>query len=303
LSRRGPKNALDASVPYGAWYEEEIGPDGKQVPTAVVLLTNRECPFRCLMCDLWANTLDERVARGAIAAQIRGALERLPSVRQIKLYNAGSFFDPNAIPPEDYAEIAETVEGMERVIVECHPAFVGERALRFRDATRARVEVAIGLESIQPGVLDMLNKRMTVESFSRAAGFLARNGMALRVFLMLRPPFTTEREGLEWARRSIDFAAEQGATACSIIPTRGGNGAMEALGASFAPPKLRSLERAVEHGVSRNDCRVFADLWDVERLFTCACSAERAVRLEAMNRAQQVPAPIACELCGESDED
>ena len=56
-----------------------------------------------------------------IPAQIRHALERLPSAQHLKLYNAGNFFDPQAIPPEDYAEIARLAAPFERVIVECHP--------------------------------------------------------------------------------------------------------------------------------------------------------------------------------------
>ena len=59
------------------------------------------------MCDLWRNTLDETVPPGAIATQIRSALEQLPPVRQVKLYNAGSFFDPAAIPPAEDAGIAD----------------------------------------------------------------------------------------------------------------------------------------------------------------------------------------------------
>ena len=62
------------------------------------------------MCDLWRNTLEETVPEGAIAAQIRYALERLPQMSRrrpiLKLYNAGSFFDPSAIPPEEYAAVA-----------------------------------------------------------------------------------------------------------------------------------------------------------------------------------------------------
>lgn len=300
LERRGPKTALDPLVPYAFLYEEEIGPEGELVPTAVVLLTNRECPLRCVFCDLWTNTLDERVPRGAIAAQVRHALVRLPPVRQAKLYNAGSFFDPNAIPPEDYAEIAASLGAVERVVVECHPAFLGARALAFRDALAGRaLEVAIGLETVQPGVLERLNKGMTVEAFHRAAGFLARERMALRAFLMLRPPFVSEAEGLEWACRSIDAAAESGATACTVIPSRGGNGAMEALGDDFSPPRLASLERAVEYGIGHGGPRVFSDLWDVERLFACACAPRRVLRLESMNRTQRVPPPVACSECAD----
>lgn len=304
LERRGPKAALDPWTPYAFSCEEEIGPSGELVPTAVVLITNRECPIRCLMCDLWQNTLDERVPKGAVAAQVRHALDRLPPVRQAKLYNAGSFFDPNAIPPEDYAGIARELAGLERVVVECHPAFLGERATRFRDLTGATLEVAIGLETVEPGALERLNKGMTVASFERAAAFLSRERMALRVFLMLRPPFTSERDGLHWAERSIDAAARAGATASTVIPTRGGNGAMEALGDAFRPPSLRSLERAVAYGIDRGRQRVFADLWDVERLFECSCAPRRAARLEEMNRTQRVPTEVECDACeGAADAD
>jgi radical SAM enzyme (TIGR01210 family) len=300
LARRGPKAALDPRLPYGIFREEEPGPDGRLEPAAVVLLTNRECPVRCVMCDLWRNTLDERTPSGAVAAQIRHALERLGPVRTAKLYNAGSFFDPNAIPPDDYAEIAAALAGVERVVVESHPAFLGDRALRFRDLVGARLEVAVGLETVEPGVLERLNKGMTLASFERAAEFLAKHGVDLRAFVMLGPPFGSRSESVAWARRSVDFAARCGATACSVIPTRGGNGAMEALGGEFSPPDLRSLERALEYGVATHTGRprVFADLWDVERLFACACAPRRAARLAAMNRTQRVPEPVRCEACG-----
>jgi uncharacterized Fe-S cluster-containing MiaB family protein len=144
-------------------------------------------------------------------------------------------------------------------------------------------------------VLARLNKRMTIESFRSAADFLARHDIDLRVFILLRPPFMTESEGVEWACRSLALAADCGATACSIIPTRGGNGAMEALGSDAAPPSLRSLERVLEHGLSMaGGMRVFADLWDVARLFDCECSPARAGRIAAMNRTQQQPAPLTC---------
>lgn len=306
MERRGAKNTLDPLVPYAFLWEEEIGADGILVPTATILLTNKECPYRCLMCDLWQNTLDERTQRGAIPAQIRHALDRLPPVRQIKLYNAGSFFDPAAIPGEDDAEIAALLAPFERVIVECHPALISERCLRFRDRLNGRLEVAIGLETVHPAVLDALNKRFTVEDFERSAAFLQRNGIDLRVFLLVRPPFMLEAEGLEWARRSLDLAFACGATACTLIPTRGGNGAMEALAVSgqFMPPDLRSLEAAQEYGlasrINTKAGRVFADTWDVGKFFTCRCSPQRAERIAQMNQTQRIPLPVRCSSCIES---
>lgn len=300
LGRRGLKAQLDPMRAYATTIEEELDASGALVPTVVVFLTNRECPFRCVMCDLWVNTLDATVPRDAIAGQIRAALaESAPTKpRQIKLYNAGSFFDPQAIPPEDDEEIAAAIASFDRVIVEAHPAFLsgpyGERCLRFRDRLRGRLEVAIGLETAHPETLARLNKRMTIESFRRAAAFLRDNDIDLRVFVLLNPPFMAATDAIEWACRSIDLAADCGATACSIIPTRDGNGAVGTAEVPYERPRLAALEQVIEYGISLGGLRVFADLWDVERLFDCSCSKRRAERLRTMNLEQRVPPPVTC---------
>jgi archaeosine synthase beta-subunit len=281
--------------------EEERTERGDVVSVATILLANRECPWRCLMCDLWKNTTEESVPSGAIPAQIRNALASLPPARRIKIYNSGSFFDPHAVPPDDFGEIASLLAGFERVIVESHPALVGRACARFRDLLGADLEVAMGLETAHPEVLAKLNKRMTVEDFRRAAQRLEAIGIALRVFVLLGLPFLSREESLDWARRSIDVALDSGATAVSIVPTRSGNGALDALQESgdFEPPTVEGLETALAYGVTLRRRRVFADLWDVERLRVCAaCFPGRVERLRQINRSQALPPPLACGACG-----
>ena len=354
--------------------EKEYAESGEIVSTATIFLTNRECPWRCVMCDLWKNTLTETVPVGAIPAQIDYALSELhhragvspahesadhpcehepafenvcgressrrrdagPTLRQIKLYNSGSFFDPRAIPPDDYSGIADRVRCFERVIVECHPALVGERCLKFRDllsgsggksrssrhqeaptdlrntdsetnpslltSAATRLEVAMGLETANPLVLEKLNKRMTLEHFSRAAEFLRQNDIALRVFILVKPPFIVdEAQALHWAERSIDFAFDCDASVVSLIPTRFGNGALEGLAATgeFSPPKLATLESATDYGIALERGRVFADLWDVEKFSDCAeCFPKRLERLRLMNQDQVVRPGLQCSHCG-----
>ncbi|WP_076343671.1 radical SAM protein [Paludisphaera borealis] len=305
LDRRPARNVLDPLRPYAFLAETEPGPDGEPVDVATIFLANRECPWRCLMCDLWRNTLEETVPAGAIAAQISHALENLPprtSGRSaLKLYNAGSFFDPHAIPVDEYPAIAHLTAPFDRTIVECHPALVGPRSLEFRDLLSGRLEVALGLETVHPEVLERLNKRMTLDQFRRAAEFLHNEIIDLRVFILVRPPWLSEQEGIEWARRSLDFAFDCRATVCSLIPTRPGNGAMESLLAAgeFARPSLNSLESSLEYGLSLRAGRVFADLWDVDQFIRCAdCSERRIQRIEGMNATQTIPARIQCDQCG-----
>lgn len=298
---RPPGNALDPFRPYSYLVEDERSADGQVVPVATVFLTNRECPWRCVMCDLWRNTLPEPVPIGAIPRQIEYALARLPSARQVKLYNSGSFFDLHAIPLADHATIARQLAGFDRVIVECHPGLVGDPCLRFRDMLNPELEVAMGLETAHPQALEKLNKRMTVDQFATAAWFLARHGIALRVFLLVHPPFVRPDEAMHWVERSIDVAFDCGAAVVSLIPTRTGNGAMEALAGQghFTPAKLVDLEEAAAYGVRLGRGRVFADLWDIEALAPCKqCVTARADRLAQQNLTQIVALPVRCHACG-----
>jgi archaeosine synthase beta-subunit len=304
VSRRGPKNAVDAQRPYAFFSEEERSASGALTSVATVLLTNRECPWKCVYCDLWKNTLEAPVPPGAIPAQIDFALERLAagSPQQLKLYNSGSFFDAGAIPEGDHPAIAERARRFGHLIVECHPSLVGDRVARFRDllGSRTTLEVAMGLEIAQPGRLGKLHKRMSLEAYARALDYLRRQGVSSRAFILVRPPFVaSEAEALEAAKRSLDFAFSHGAAVAVLIPVRGGNGALEALARRglFAPPRLATLEAAAAYGLELRAGRVFADVWDL-RLFACArCVGPRKARLETMNRAQLAPAPIACD-CG-----
>ena len=300
LTHRPHRNALDSTRPYAFLVEDERTAFGKIVPVATLFLTNRECPWRCLMCDLWKNTLTETVPTGAIPAQIDFALRQLPPARHIKLYNSGSFFDPRAIPLEDHPAIANRIASFERVIVECHPSLIGQSCFQFKNRLVGSLEVAMGLETAHPQILARLNKRMTTDDFANAAALLRNNDIDLRVFILVKPPFMREEDSVEWTARSLDFAFDCGATAATLIPTRSGNGAMETLESTgdFSPPKLATLEAATAYGIHLHRGRVFTDLWDLNPAANCPhCFNARVNRLQAMNLQQTILAPIHCPHC------
>lgn len=319
VSRRPPKDPVDPREPLGRHWEEErarrrggrrgdVAHEGSGTVRALtIFLAGAECPFRCVFCDLWKRTLDGPTPRGAIPAQIRRVLaeEAPPPSAALKLYNASNFFDPRAVPPEDDREILSLLAPFRRITVECHPRLVGARCLDFARGLPGRLEVAMGLETVHPEAFPRLNKGMAPDDFVRAAGTLREAGIGVRAFVLVGAPFVPPEETVEWSVRSARWALERGAQRVSLIPTRGGNGAMEALAerGAFHPPDLSDLEAALAgaleaaselgHGI------VEADVWDAEAFGSCpACLDARIRRLARMNR-RGVPEPRSpCRICG-----
>ena len=229
VAQRGPRHPVDPRRPYAWLVEPECTAQGVIEDVATVFITNRECPFRCVMCDLWQNTTTERVPDGAVSEQIEWVLARLSTAQHIKLYNAGNFFDGQAIPRGEWPRIADLVGDFHSVIVECHPRLVNDTCAEFADLLRPHLDVAVGLETMDPTVLPRLNKRMTLDDFERATALLLGRDIGVRAFILLRAPFQSEQQGVEWAIRSIEYAFAGGVECCTVIPTRPGNGALERL--------------------------------------------------------------------------
>jgi radical SAM enzyme (TIGR01210 family) len=309
LDRRASRPAHDPWRYQGVLVEDERTADATIARIAAIFVTGRECPWRCVMCDLWQHTIADDTPAGALVRQLDDGLATFaaqgPMPRHIKLYNASNFFDPRAVPECDYAPIADRLGSFANVIVESHPALIGDRVTRFsaalagaaRGAGRPGLEVAMGLETAHPAALERLNKGFTLRQFADAADRLHCEGAGLRVFLLVGVPFIVASQQQEWIAKSVSFAFECGATAVSLILTRPGNGALEALGA--VRPTLADLERALEGSLQRVPGRVFADLWNLDRFADCpTCFTARRDRLRRMNLEQRAYPSVVCAECG-----
>lgn len=289
---------------HGAIVDPERRPDGTVEQALTVFLSGAECPFTCSFCDLWRYTFEGPTPAGAIPKQLRDVLpDHLAAAtppQRLKLYNASNFFDRRAVPAEDLPAIAELAAPFRAVTVESHANTVGPMTLEFRDMLSGRLEVALGLETIHPVAAPLLNKKLDLPRFERAAEYLAANDMDLRVFVLLGAPHVPAEESVEWAARTVECAVTNGAAMVAIIPVRGGNGEMDRLQAlgQFVPPTLRQLEAALDASLSFGRSVVTVDLWDAERLPGCdMCRSARIARLGRMNLSGELERAVDCAAC------
>ncbi len=290
LNARGPRHSVDPWRPWAFFVEQEHSRNGRVEDVSTLFLTNRECPFHCLMCDLWKNTTESTVPEGAIPAQIDFALQQLTLSPHLKLYNSGNFFDPRAIPRSDWPAIAQRVARFETVVVENHPRLVGPGCAEFQQLCGTQLEVALGLETSHAETLAALNKQMTTDDFADACRQLLLHGILIRAFILFKPPWTTEQQAIQRTVESVRFAFDCGVSCCSIIPVRTGNGYMEQLqqAGHYEPPKLSSLESVLQTTLEWNRGRVFVDLWDARQFADDFSHADDQLeRLNRMNLTQR----------------
>jgi hypothetical protein len=131
---------------------------------------------------------------------------------------------------------------------------------------KGRLEIAVGLETVQPGMLDRLKKQMSRDDFDRYARFLRACQIDLRVFVIVGSPALTPDESIRWARLTIRHAALAGARHISLIPARWGQGWN---GRADRLPKIRLRHLADLYLAAVDDldgsCCLSVDLWDVPR--------------------------------------
>ncbi|MEM9828559.1 MAG: hypothetical protein AAF958_18370 [Planctomycetota bacterium] len=202
----------------------EMEPDAERGlrKTLTVILRASRCPIACAMCDLHHAAYAGPTPPGSIPAQVQAAVSQWGSADRIKLYNGGNFFDPRSIPVKDYPAILDAIDDFDELVVENHPSVGIRRTLPWARRWGKSLEIAVGLESVRPGMLAMLQKRTSRDGIDGYLKWLEAGGIRTRVFLLLGGPGHPADEALRWAELSVRHAALLDAAMISLIPARGG---------------------------------------------------------------------------------
>ena len=166
------------SEPEAVWKEKDMS-GGRKVDAMVVILRTSGCS--------WAKT---------------GSYKGEPFV---KLYTSGSFLDPREIPVPVRERVLREFAGCERILFESRPEYITEDVL---SGLPKNVTLALGMESCDPEVLRVsVNKGFDQDDTARAGAMAKEAGLSVRTYVLLKPPYLTERAAVEDAVASVRFAA------------------------------------------------------------------------------------------------
>jgi len=247
--------------PEAVWKEFDcIGK--KKVRTLVFILRTRGCRWAdkvgCTMCGYHAASVKE-VTVEDLRKQLHAVKEKYEDEEYIKIYTSGSFLDTDEIPLELRKEIFDSFENSRRILVESRPEFITEHNLTGIDIDR--LEIAIGLETADDRIRERcVRKGFTYNDYLRAAALLKKLDIPLRTYLLLKPPFLTEREAIIDAVQSIKRI--RGVTqTISINPVNvQKNTLVERLWkrGNYRPPWLWSLIQVLETSAIGDTPRIFS---------------------------------------------
>ena len=190
------------------WTEKDMA-GGETVDALVVIMRTSGCCWAksgsggCTMCGYRTASLAS-VTEDDLNAQIDQVLARYKGQPFVKIFTSGSFFDPAEIPVAVRERVFREFAGCRRLLVESRPEFVTDSLV----ATLPKnMTVALGLESSDEEVLrTCINKGFTAQQSKAAGERLKAAGLMVRTYLLLKPPFLSERGGIDDAVSSARFA-------------------------------------------------------------------------------------------------
>jgi len=182
--------------------------DGRVLPTVTAIMRTRGCFWnRCLMCGYFEEHVE--ATREDLIKQFEIVERRFPEEEEfaLKIFTSGSFFDEREIPEDVRREILRRCsmhENLRRVVVESRPEFISPEILDDSLSIFPSLEVAIGLETSSDLVRELcINKGFSFHDFLEVSELIKNAGAHLRVYLLLKPPFLSERSAIQDVLRSI----------------------------------------------------------------------------------------------------
>jgi len=200
----------DSTKPH-YWSENDIL-DDKIVKAFVIIIRTRGCSWAhrsgCSMCGYFNDSLWEKVSDADLMKQFDYAMKGYSKQKFVKIFTSGSFLDEKEISPNVRKEILSKLsETTEKISIESRPEYVNDNTLKEVKKINdlKEFEIGVGLETASDYIRkNCLNKGFTFEDYKTAAGKLKKYDFGLKTYVLIKPPFLTEKESIEDAIQTVD---------------------------------------------------------------------------------------------------
>lgn len=181
----------------------------------------------CTMCSYLLDGSSKNPTAEELVQQFSNAitqLEGLESPLSVKIYTSGSFFDEEEVPATARSKILRMLSDDERiseVVLESRPEYVSKGILSevAEQLDHCAVEIGVGLESSNDRVRSLcVNKGFDFDEFKDSVEKAREQGIGVRAYVLMKPPFLTEMDAILDARNTIADALDVGVTTISINP-------------------------------------------------------------------------------------
>ncbi|MBN1763586.1 MAG: archaeosine biosynthesis radical SAM protein RaSEA [Methanomicrobia archaeon] len=203
--------------PVASWIDHDFFAEERRAIKAVtVIVRTAGCQWRhCTMCSFWQESAAD-VTQADILAQLEHSLRTSPEEEFIlKIFTSGSFLDEREIARETRREIVEVVRErgeIKKLIVETRPEFVSAEKLEDFEGVE-HLELAIGLETADDFIRsNYINKGFSFDDYKKAAEIARDCGATVKTYLLLKPPFVSEKTALDDVIKSAELVSEYSST-------------------------------------------------------------------------------------------
>ncbi len=201
----------DPKKPVRFWSEKDVLED-KIVDTFVIIFRTRGCSWAlrsgCSMCGYFNDSMWQDVSDDNLLTQFYSAMNNYSGQKFVKIFTSGSFLDDIEVNPKvRKVIIGKLSETADKISVESRPEYVKDKTLKeIKSITSLKkFEIGIGLETSSDFVRkNCLNKGFKFDDYKKAANIVKKQNIELKTYVLIKPPFLTEKESIEDAIKTVE---------------------------------------------------------------------------------------------------
>ena len=194
----------DPTKPVRCWSEKDIL-NNDDVDAFVIIFRTRGCSWAlnsgCSMCGYFNDSMWKTVTDKNLLKQFDTVMESYSNQKLIKIFTSGSFLDDNEVKPGVRNKILHRLyETAEKVSIESRPEYItSDRLSEIKKISKSKTfEVGVGLETANDFIREeAINKGFAFKDYKKAAEKLKKHNFKLKTYVLVKPPFLTEKKSIE----------------------------------------------------------------------------------------------------------